>query len=179
MKHEQWNFRHQPVDEWCYFGQWVIQALLKSHLVGVCVFFQDARPILFAASAHLYLPGHAVQKSESWGEGIKHVVSRLILFLPLFSFDFFPLSYSSSLALSCQFTLPTSFSVISSLPPSLPPSFPPSLCLSLFQSLSSSLPFPSSSLPFSCSCSKEIIFSGFSTKLPWGTSRNIFPISLF
>lgn len=108
---------------------------------------------------------------ESRGEGIKHVVSSLILFLPLFSFDFFPLSYSFSLFFSCQFTLPNSLSVISSLPPSL--------CFSLFQSLSSCLPFSSSSLPFFCSCSKEIIFSGFSTKSPWGTSKNIFPISLF
>lgn len=56
------------MDEWCYFGQWVTQALLKSYLVGVCVFFQDARPTLTAASAHFYLPGHAVQKSQRVGE---------------------------------------------------------------------------------------------------------------
>ena len=44
------------------------QALLKSYLVGVCVFFQDARPTPTAASAHFYLPGHAVQKSLRVGE---------------------------------------------------------------------------------------------------------------
>lgn len=50
MKQDPWNFRSQPGAAVCYFGWWVIQELVKSYHVGVCRFFQQARPSLAPAS---------------------------------------------------------------------------------------------------------------------------------
>lgn len=158
MKHRQWNFKHQPVDEWYYFGQRVIQVLLKSNLVGVlCVLSgcQANSGCCFCTPLSAWT--RSSKSRECGGEGIRHVVFSLILFLSHFFLDLFPLSHSLSLSLFWQLLLSPPLSIILSLSLFLPRSLFISLCFNL-----------SSSLTFFCSCSKEIIISGFSTKLSCG-----------
>lgn len=182
-------------------SQWMNGAILgsgsprrswKSYLVGVCVFFfQDARPTLTAASHFYLLWTRSSEVTESRrGHKTRGFEPHFAFasFLSDFSLsDFFPLLLFS-LVLPCLFSAPPPPSsplyLLLSLSPFLPPSFsvlvpvattpPPHPRPAATHTLSFT-PL----LSFFRSCSKEIILSGFSTKIALGLFHDIFPISLF
>lgn len=168
MKHKQWNFRHQPVGEvvlfWAVGHPGTTEIITCRRLSVLSASQTNSACCIHALLWHLYLPRHAVQKAER--EGREHWTHG---FMPCFVF----LSFLFQFPLSHQFSL-LLFIIIH--PSSLLACLSVCLCLSLCHPVSL---FSSSSLPFFCRCFNEIIFSGFSTKLPWGTSRNAFTTSLF